>query len=278
MEKKYDHLTSEAAAQKLWEQQNIYSAENNPGPLYSIDTPPPTVSGSLHIGHIFSYTQTDIIARYARMQGNSVFYPFGFDDNGLPTEKYVEKKLDVRAHEMKRSEFKEGMTVKLTKLLQPCDHMTEGKEYKVLVVFDDGISVRDDDKDSVFTKWEHLEKLYVYEPVSYRTVTKLELGQILYWYDSYVDRTDTFEVESITYNKDKDYTTYNFKAVGDSYLQHNYVFQIELDRWVEGGECFHFSLDSIKPIKIRAKKEKLAVAKRQVIKLENELTKLENEL
>ena len=105
MEKKYDHLTSEAAAQKLWEQQNIYSAENNPGPLYSIDTPPPTVSGSLHIGHIFSYTQTDIIARYARMQGNSVFYPFGFDDNGLPTEKYVEKKLDVRAHEMKRSEF-----------------------------------------------------------------------------------------------------------------------------------------------------------------------------
>ncbi len=105
MEKKYDHLSAEAEAQQLWHEQNIYSTDNNPGPLYSIDTPPPTVSGSLHIGHIFSYTQTDIIARYARMQGNSVFYPFGFDDNGLPTEKYVEKKLNVRAHEMKRSEF-----------------------------------------------------------------------------------------------------------------------------------------------------------------------------
>ncbi len=105
MEKKYDSLAAEAEAQQIWEQENVYHTDNNPGPSYSIDTPPPTVSGSLHIGHIFSYTQTDIIARYARMQGNSVFYPFGFDDNGLPTEKYVEKKLDVKAHEMKRSEF-----------------------------------------------------------------------------------------------------------------------------------------------------------------------------
>lgn len=105
MEKNYDHLKAEAAAQMLWEQQNAYSTANNPGPLFTIDTPPPTVSGSLHIGHIFSYTQTDIIARYARMKGNSVFYPFGFDDNGLPTEKYVEKKLDVQAHSLKRSEF-----------------------------------------------------------------------------------------------------------------------------------------------------------------------------
>ena len=78
---------------------------NNPGPLFSIDTPPPTVSGNLHIGHIFSYTQTDILARFARMSGNSVFYPFGFDDNGLPTERYVEKKLDISAHKMSRSEF-----------------------------------------------------------------------------------------------------------------------------------------------------------------------------
>lgn len=105
MEKNYEHLKAEPSAQELWETHKVYSTENNPGPLYSIDTPPPTVSGSLHIGHIFSYTQTDIIARYARMKGNSVFYPFGFDDNGLPTEKYVEKKLDVQAHNLKRSEF-----------------------------------------------------------------------------------------------------------------------------------------------------------------------------
>lgn len=105
MDKKYDHHSSEKAAQELWQAQNTYSIANNPGRLYSIDTPPPTVSGSLHIGHIFSYTQTDIIARYKRMSGYSVFYPFGFDDNGLPTEKFVEKKLEIHAHSMKRSEF-----------------------------------------------------------------------------------------------------------------------------------------------------------------------------
>ena len=105
MDKKYDHLQAEAAAQELWRSKDTYSSEHNPGPVYSIDTPPPTVSGSLHIGHIFSYTQTDIIARYIRMSGYSVFYPFGFDDNGLPTEKYVEKKLEIHAHSLRRSEF-----------------------------------------------------------------------------------------------------------------------------------------------------------------------------
>ena len=105
MEKKYDHQLCEATAQQKWEANCTYAMENNPGPLYSIDTPPPTVSGTLHIGHIFSYTQTDIIARYKRMTGHSVFYPFGFDDNGLPTERYVEKKRNVRGHEMSRSEF-----------------------------------------------------------------------------------------------------------------------------------------------------------------------------
>src|ERR1700722_3694834 len=105
MEKKYDPTASEAAAQELWHKNDTYAAKNNPGPLYSIDTPPPTVSGSLHIGHIFSYTQTDIIARYKRMSGFSVFYPFGFDDNGLPTERFVEKKRDIKAHVVGRSAF-----------------------------------------------------------------------------------------------------------------------------------------------------------------------------
>ena len=105
MEKRYDHKKSEMDVQQLWENEQTYSMRNNPGKLYTIDTPPPTISGKLHIGHIFSYTQTDIIARYKRMNGFSVFYPFGFDDNGLPTERYVEKKCSVRAHEIKRSEF-----------------------------------------------------------------------------------------------------------------------------------------------------------------------------
>jgi len=105
MDKQYNHQISQQEAHDKWQREKTYSLANNPGPLYSIDTPPPTVSGSLHIGHVFSYTQTDILARYARMSGNSVFYPFGFDDNGLPTERYVEKKRDVRAHQMSRSEF-----------------------------------------------------------------------------------------------------------------------------------------------------------------------------
>jgi len=106
MEKIYDHKKNELTLKKLWHEQGVYlfssAAEAQ---VYSIDTPPPTVSGSLHIGHIFSYTQTDILARYKRMSGFSVFYPFGFDDNGLPTERFVEKKRDIAAHSMKRSEF-----------------------------------------------------------------------------------------------------------------------------------------------------------------------------
>ncbi|GAA5080426.1 valyl-tRNA synthetase [Thermocatellispora tengchongensis] len=64
--------------------------------VYAIDTPPPTVSGSLHIGHVFSFTHTDIIARFQRMRGKAVFYPMGWDDNGLPTERRVQNHFGVR--------------------------------------------------------------------------------------------------------------------------------------------------------------------------------------
>jgi valyl-tRNA synthetase len=106
MDKRYDHATSEQEAQQLWGQKEVYHFDpNSKKEVYSIDTPPPTVSGALHIGHIFSYTHTDIIARYKRMKGFNVFYPMGFDDNGLPTERFVEKTHKTKAHLHKRSDF-----------------------------------------------------------------------------------------------------------------------------------------------------------------------------
>ncbi|WP_204047666.1 valine--tRNA ligase [Microbispora siamensis] len=81
-----------------WEAEGTYRFDRSRGrdEVYSIDTPPPTVSGSLHVGHVFSYTHTDTIARYQRMRGREVFYPMGWDDNGLPTERRVQNHFGVR--------------------------------------------------------------------------------------------------------------------------------------------------------------------------------------
>jgi valyl-tRNA synthetase len=81
-----------------WDDERIFHFDRSAqrSQVYSIDTPPPTVSGSLHIGHIFSYTHPDLIARYQRMTGKKVFFPMGWDDNGLPTERRVENYFGVR--------------------------------------------------------------------------------------------------------------------------------------------------------------------------------------
>ena len=108
LEKKYNFAESEKKWQNYWEEEGIYKFDWNDverDHIFSIDTPPPTVSGTLHMGHIFSYTQTDITARYKRMTGKNVFYPIGFDDNGLPTERYIEKLKGVKGKEMPREDF-----------------------------------------------------------------------------------------------------------------------------------------------------------------------------
>jgi len=88
----------EAKWSAAWEEAGTYRFDRSKvrAEVYSIDTPPPTVSGSLHVGHVFSYTHTDCMARYKRMCGLEVFYPMGWDDNGLPTERRVQNYFGVR--------------------------------------------------------------------------------------------------------------------------------------------------------------------------------------
>lgn len=88
----------EAKWRAEWERSGIYHFDPSRGreETFVVDTPPPTVSGSLHIGHVFSYTHTDLMARYRRMQGDNIFYPMGWDDNGLPTERRVQNVFNVR--------------------------------------------------------------------------------------------------------------------------------------------------------------------------------------
>jgi valyl-tRNA synthetase len=120
---------------QVWESQGTYRFDRSKSreQVYSIDTPPPTVSGSLHVGHVFSYTHTDCIARYQRMRGLEVFYPMGWDDNGLPTERRVQNYFGVRcdpslpydpSYEPPASPGKEQVPISRRNFVELCERLT----------------------------------------------------------------------------------------------------------------------------------------------------------
>ncbi|QIT35963.1 valine--tRNA ligase [Wolbachia endosymbiont of Brugia pahangi] len=105
LKEKYSFKEVENKYNILWEDSRVYKWDGKKENTFTIDTPPPTISGKLHIGHIFSYCHTDFIARFQRMLGKDIFYPIGFDDNGLPTERLVEQTYKTRAREVGREKF-----------------------------------------------------------------------------------------------------------------------------------------------------------------------------
>lgn len=96
--KHFDSQQAELRWDRVWQDTKVYHYDPSRGreETFVVDTPPPTVSGSLHVGHVFSYTHTDLIVRYQRMRGKNIFYPMGWDDNGLPTERRVQNYFHVR--------------------------------------------------------------------------------------------------------------------------------------------------------------------------------------
>lgn len=106
---RYDPAEAEPRLAAWWQDNGVYDfdldLDREGTVVYSIDTPPPTVSGFLHLGHVYSYSHPDFIARFRRMCGYNVFFPMGFDDNGLPTERLVERRLGQRPEELGRGAF-----------------------------------------------------------------------------------------------------------------------------------------------------------------------------
>ncbi|MDR1425408.1 MAG: valine--tRNA ligase [Rickettsiales bacterium] len=108
LEKNFNRGEIENKWQTYWREKGIFNfnwEENQRENMYLVDTPPPGVSGTLHMGHVFGYSQMDMVVRFQRMQGKNVYFPIGYDDNGLPSERYVEKKIKRKSKHMDRSEF-----------------------------------------------------------------------------------------------------------------------------------------------------------------------------
>ena len=126
---KYDAKIIENKWRNEWQKHKIYQWQNDlpKNQTFVIDTPPPTVSGLLHMGHVFSYTQADFVARYNRMNGKDVFYPMGFDDNGLPTERLVEKIIGKKAGIYENENGRGSFVTKCREVVEEAE-----KEFEIL--------------------------------------------------------------------------------------------------------------------------------------------------
>ncbi|MBD3247234.1 valine--tRNA ligase [Candidatus Pacearchaeota archaeon] len=135
--KKYDFNEIETKWVKYWEENKIYKFDSNDTKkaVFSVDTPPPTISGSLHMGHAFGDAQQDFFVRFKRMKGFNVLNPFGTDNNGLPTLRLVEKENDVDSKSMKREDFIE-LSIKTIKEKYIPEFLEEIKRLGVSADFD----------------------------------------------------------------------------------------------------------------------------------------------
>lgn len=143
LQKHFDSKVAEENWDLYWSSNGVnhYEPETPREKTFVVDTPPPTVSGSLHVGHVFSYTHTDLLVRYQRMQGKNIFYPIGWDDNGLPTERRVQNYFHVRCSldvpfdpQFNPSHFQPGRSsdppaiISRQNFIQLCLHLTQEDE------------------------------------------------------------------------------------------------------------------------------------------------------
>jgi len=157
--KKYNHEEVEARWRDTWEKSAVFqwNPEIPRRETFVVDTPPPTVSGSLHVGHAYSYAQTDVVVRFQRMRGKNIFYPMGWDDNGLPTERRAQNVFNIRCdpHKPYDPDWKPQKGVKETRLvsrrnfIEACEAITAEDEKAFETVWRKlGLSV---DWDQVYT-------------------------------------------------------------------------------------------------------------------------------
>src|SRR3989344_1883995 len=140
----------------FWDKEGTYKFDpKSKSKVYSVDTPPPTVSGKMHMGHAFSYSQQDFFVRYHRMKGENIFYPFGTDDNGLPTERLAEKTKGIKGSKMDRSEFVKLCMTLLKDQFQP-EYLRDWKAIGISCDWDLLYSTIDDNSRKI-SQWSFLD-------------------------------------------------------------------------------------------------------------------------